>query len=181
MISQAIAELLSSPRSVFRLDIFESSSLQLREFRGVALQQSAELWMRLDWHYTSFPRRWFTLRLPGADLESFCASARALPQCCTDIGFTQRALRRPQADFQIGFMSALASIDQDDSIATIVENERQHGRLRVGYGVKLQALERSLTKVLQASFSKVGRNTASLAVSFLDLFNGYVMIWSKKC
>ena len=146
---QALACLLTSPASLFRSYIFQSSALQLREFRGLVLQQASEFFMRMDWHYESFPRKWFTLRLPGGNLRQFCADARDLPSCCKDIGFTRRACDRSAADFDNGFLSVLASIDLDDSISTIVENERQHGRLRVGYGVKLQMLERCLAKAMQ--------------------------------
>eukprot|EP00969_Alexandrium_andersonii_P130011 5747729-Alexandrium_andersonii.AAC.1 len=34
----------------------------------------------------------------------------------------------------------LAGVDGDDSAATIVECERQHGRLRVGYGCKFKSV-----------------------------------------
>ena len=138
--------MLTSPRSVFRASVFLQSELALRKFRAVVLQQDAEVWFRMDWYYDSFPRAWFRMRLPGSNLRTFLEDTRRLPNCCVDIAFTQRALARPQKDFDQSFIDALASVDLDDSIATIVENERQHGRLRMGYGCRLQALERSLSK-----------------------------------
>lgn len=138
--------MLTSALSVFRASVFLQSELAMRNFRAVVLQQDAEVWFRMDWYYDSYPRAWFRMRLPGSNLRTFLEDTRRLPTCCVDSAFTQRALARPLRDFDKSFMDALASVDQDDSIATIVENERQHGRLRSGYGCRLQALERSLSK-----------------------------------
>ena len=148
----AHAELLTSEQSPLKAWLMEDF---LRHCRGLVLQQDAELWLRFDLHYESFPRCWFKLRLPGITIDDFLDATCALDHCCVDRGFTKRALERPRSAFKAddSFLSCLASIDQDDSTVTVVENERQHGRLRVGYGVELQELSRSLAKAFLGEWS----------------------------
>ena len=50
------------------------------------------------------------------------------------------------------FDAVLRHVDSDDSVATILENERQHGRGRVGYGSKLKTITTALVKSFLAEF-----------------------------
>ena len=117
----------------------------LRCSRAIVLQQDAEFWLRFDLHWDALPRTWFKLRL-GMDIDSFLAELARTPPCCKDKWFTQQAEKKPRAAFGKPLLQALESVDLDDSSSTVVEVERQHGRLRVGYGVNLQSLNRSLTR-----------------------------------
>jgi len=44
------------------------------------------------------------------------------------------------------FEEVIASLDLDDSVCTVIECERQHGSLRVGYGTELKALPRQCVR-----------------------------------
>jgi hypothetical protein len=117
----------------------------LQERRALVLTQSADFFMRFDLHYESYPRCLMKLRLPGQRNGQLLERMMALPQCCLDGPFTRRAVNtHAPSDFDTSnFDHVLQSIDRDDSSVSIVENERQHGRLRVGYGRHLQSLERA--------------------------------------
>eukprot|EP00971_Amphidinium_carterae_P150075 2974853-Amphidinium_carterae.1 len=123
----------------------------LQTTRALLLQQSADFSLRFDLHYNAFPRQWFTpaAMFSAEALEDIIQRAATLPACCVDTLFTQRLLQKwpsgeglPRSVLQ----SALKSISSEDSACCIVENERQHGRLRAGYGKHLQGLRQTLAE-----------------------------------
>ena len=112
--------------------------------RAVVLQQSADFAARFDEQYESFPERHFAVRVSFLqrqenhwELDRLVATGRL---CCVDGPFTRAKLNRGGAGpFKCeSFDQVLEHIDTEDSVATIVEGERQHGRSRAGNGSKLK-------------------------------------------
>jgi hypothetical protein len=134
--------LTSSESELYQHDI---RGCLLQERRALVLTQSADFFMRFDLHYEAYPRCLMKLRLPGQRKGQLLERMLALPRCCLDGPFTRRAVQtHVPSDFDTSnFDHVLQSIDRDDSCVSIVENERQHGRLRVGYGRHLGCLERA--------------------------------------
>ena len=108
--------------------------------------------MRFDLNYSTWPFKWFRMPETGVDKARFVDDAVSVFEhtpCCMDRTFSQRLIEKHG---RAGLLSAefdrvLRSIDEDDSCCTIMEVERQHGYVRVGYGKHLQTLERMITKV----------------------------------
>eukprot|EP00971_Amphidinium_carterae_P325701 6456099-Amphidinium_carterae.1 len=125
-----------------------------RLVRAIVLQQDSEFYMRFDLYYGAFPAKWLALRLNDTDKASLIHEARMLETCCVDEHFTSKLLSFDDDKILgVQFQHALASMDLDDQSVSIIETERQHGRLRRGYGKQLQKLRRSLAKAYLAEWS----------------------------
>ena len=100
------------------------------------------------------------MRLPGADKAALVQEALDQETCCIDRLFTQRLLKAHTPAELVGpvFERVLASIDADDSAVTIVECERAHGKLRVGYGKALQTIERAMAKAFLQEWGQEHRD-----------------------
>ena len=115
--------------------------------RSLLLQQDAEVFSRFDIYWESLPNI-IMLLLSRADKEGFVEWLQGrFELCCGDAYFLRDIFRSPEGKRYLTsemFLSALWFLDKDDSVCTVVENERQHGSLRIGYGVKLQQLVRQV-------------------------------------
>ena len=84
-------------------------------------------------------------RAGEAALATEKAHAASRPDCCLDGLWSRRrrksetAKGRPSDSVfdSVGFESSLKCIDCEDSVCTVIENERQHGRMRVKHHRKL--------------------------------------------
>ena len=99
----------------------------LSERRKHVLQQDADFWIRFDVRYECAPNTLFVSKLDG-DLED----------CCLDPFFTRRAKTNcgPEVFDEPEFTRVMQHVSTDDSVSTIVENERQHGRHRISARAK---------------------------------------------
>ena len=114
--------------------------LKTTQARGLVVSQSADFSVREDSHWDAFPQAWAKGRIHG--MQSVIDIVSDLNDCCLDGGATRKA----RANFGlelfklVEWADAIESLDKDDSTVTTTENERQHGRLLVGYGAKLRSL-----------------------------------------
>ena len=99
----------------------------LSERRKHVLQLDADFWFRFDVRYECAPNTLFVSKMDG-DLED----------CCLDPFFTRRAKVNCSPEFfdSPEFSQLMKHVSTDDSVSTIVENERQHGRHRVSARAK---------------------------------------------
>ena len=119
--------------------------IPLQERRKHVLQQDADFVMRLDARYDNDPAQLFAMRLGKRSRDSIVEHVNAAEDCCLDPCFTRRVRQRrgPEAFSDQDFVDTLASVDEEDSAATIVENERQHGRARQRDNLKMKSLEQA--------------------------------------
>ena len=121
--------------------------------RALILCQSADFFHRFDVTYGSLPHSFFKLRLPR-DQDATIQELTSKNSCCGDSFFSKKILSREDRGVSLlrspEFTVALQSMDLEDSSVSVLENERQHGRMRMDISYAC-----SMKSVVQGRFSYV--------------------------